>query len=193
MYGLLVSYTIKPSFTLKRFESTTYFLGYTMTTLILESEVNSAILELENFIMEMTQDCLKKGWAARVSGNAPSNFKELKKQSLKSKIINVEQAGSENCIYSHALINSCFRFYHDVTHLECGHGFDIHGETIIAETHERHGKEYGLSKLALKVLEAETLGQILYYENHSKFVVNQRAFIDSCLRKGIETAVKFKH
>jgi hypothetical protein len=164
-----------------------------MTTLILEAVVDSAILEIENFILAMTQDCIKKGWRGRVSCNAPSSFKALKEQSLKSKIINVEKAGLANCMYSHASINACFRFYHDVTHLECGHGFDIHGEQIISEVHARHGKDYGLSSLALKVLEAETLGQILYYEKQGKFVVNQRAFIDTCLRKGIQTAVKFKH
>jgi hypothetical protein len=164
-----------------------------MPLLTLETTLAAAINEVETFVLSMAIACHHKGWRAVVSDNAPSTFKELKSQCLESKIITIERAGSDKSIYSSAYVNSCFRFYHDVTHLTLDKGFSVLGESTVIDSHKADAVKFGLSPLAMRVLEADTIGQVLYYQKHKTYVLNQRAFLDSCLQYGVKMALNFKH
>lgn len=163
-----------------------------MATLILETEKQKAIAEVSALIELKTLECLSRGWAYRPTDNAPESFKELKARSL-DKVIPVADYGCDKSIYGDNLINIKFRFWHDVTHLELDQGFSVSGETSVIEAHLSEAREFGLSELAMRILEADTIGQVLYYDKFKCFVDNQAAWLDSCLQHGIKKALGFKH
>jgi hypothetical protein len=167
-----------------------------MTNLYTEAEFNSAVSELKYFMAVMSMKCTDRGWSYYVTDDAPEKFKDLKARTV-GKRIPIASYGSDTTIYGEgklgAEFNHMFRFWHDVTHLELDQGFSKDGERAVIEQHLAEGRAFGLSELAIKILEADTLGQVEYYFKHRKFVENQRAFIDSCVQHGIRLACGFEH
>lgn len=163
-----------------------------MARLILESIKKQAISEVSKFIEYKTLECYSRGWAYLPTNNAPESFKALKASTL-GKIIPVADYGCNTSIYEKPEINIKFRFWHDVTHLELDEGFSVSGETSVIKCHLKEAKDYGLSPLAMEILEADTIGQVLYYNKYKEFVVNQMAFLDTCLQHGLSKALGFKH
>lgn len=163
-----------------------------MANLILETTKQKAIAEVAALIELKTLECLSRGWAYRPTDNAPESFKELKAKTVGG-VIPVADYGCDKSIYKDASINIKFRFWHDVTHLELDQGFSVSGETSVIEAHMAEAKEFGLSYLALEILKADTIGQVLYYDKFKEFVNDQSAWLDSCLQHGIKKALGFKH
>jgi hypothetical protein len=164
-----------------------------MPELTLESTLKVAIAEVQTFIIIMAGRAIAEGWNFKKCDDAPETFKDLKARALPSKIIPVATQGCGQTIYEIADTNILFRFWHDVTHLNLDCGFNLAGESAVTSTHLDAGRAWGLSPLAMRVLEADTIGQVLYYEKHKCFVINQRAWLDSCLQYGISLALGFKH
>lgn len=158
---------------------------------ISESEKNRAIEELKFFITCMARNCQGYGWSYYLDDNAPESYQELTRRS-NDMIIPIATAGSETTIYG-KYVNTKFRFWHDVTHLELDKDFTFEGEMEVIKKHIEEGLAFGLSELALDILRADTEGQVKYYYHHKDFVSNQAAFIDSCLQHGINTAIAYKH
>lgn len=167
-----------------------------MTNLHTEAEFDAAMDELKGFIDTMALRCILSGWSYYVTDDAPEKFKDLKARTV-GKRIPIASYGSETSIYGSgqtgADYNHKFRFWHDVTHLELDQGFSKDGERAVIDDHLAEGRAFGLSELAMKILEADTLGQVEYYFKHREFVENQRAFVDSCVQHGIRMACGFKH
>jgi hypothetical protein len=163
-----------------------------MTTLHLDTELNAAKAELSEFIKYMASKCMIEGWAYRPTENAPETFKDLKEQTH-GFVIPVADYGCDQTIYDSAHTNILFRFWHDKLHLEHNLGFNTQDENRVADLHLQAGREYGLSDLALRVLEADTRGQVAYYAKHKKFVVNQAAFVDSYIQHGERIACAVRH
>ena len=107
--------------------------------------------------------------------------------------IPIADYGSNTSIYSSSHSNTLFRFWHDVLHLENNLGFNFSDEMAVADLHIQAAKEFNLSGLAIRILEADTKGQVKYYFKHKEFVNNQEAFVQSCIKLGIKNAIKLKH
>lgn len=163
-----------------------------MPNLILQSVKEKAIAEVAELIEVKTLECFSRGWAFRPTSEAPETFKDLKSKTV-GRVIPVADYGCDKTIYKDAGINIKFRFWHDVTHLELDQGFSVAGETSVIESHKKEALDFGLSPLAMQILEADTIGQVLYYDKFKCFVNDQEAWLDSCLQHGIKRALGFKH
>ena len=161
-----------------------------------EKDFNKACAEVAAFVIAMAKECTARGWTFYATKDAPESYKALKKaaaESFNGKQLPIADYGSETSIYGSSEINTLFRFYHDVVHLENDYSFSKDGESKTAYVHIRDGVRFGLSPLALRVLEADTRGQVDYYFRWRKFVNNQRAFVLSCISHGIVNAIKVEH
>ena len=155
-------------------------------------EQQAALEELKSFIELRADVCLGRGWSYFSTNKAPESFKALKERTL-NKHIPIADYGSDTSIYGSKKINTLFRFWHDVTHIELNQGFSKAGEYAVIEQHLKEAKEAGLSSLAQYILDIDTRGQVDYYFRHKEFVVTQDAFLDTCLKHGITKAIKVKH
>ena len=102
---------------------------------ICEKEKDRAIKELKFFITCKARECEGYGWTYHLDDNAPESYKELVERSYTMNIP-IATACSETTIYG-ADVNSKFRFWHDVTHLELDSDFSLEGElrgTTICQT-----------------------------------------------------------
>jgi len=158
---------------------------------ILEIERDKAVKEIEMLITLKANECVGRGWNFYLTSDAPETFKDLKEQTVNMRIP-IADYGSDKSIYS-KYVNSLFRFWHDVTHLELDKGFSVDGEMAVINEHLKAGRELRLSPLAMDILEADTKGQVLYYDRHKEFVDNQKAFVDSCVQHGIRRAIAYAH
>lgn len=163
-----------------------------MTTLYLDAELKAAKQELSAFIKLMAHECMAQGWAYRPTENAPETFADLKAQTH-GFVIPIADYGCENTIYDSAHTNILFRFWHDKIHLEEGLGFNTDHENKVADIHLKAARLHRLSPLAVKILEADTKGQVAYYAKHKDFVGNQSAFVDSYLQHGERIACAVRH
>lgn len=157
-----------------------------MRNQILETGFNKAVDELKVFLAAMADKCINRGWSFCSTSEAPESFKDLKAMS-EGKRIPIADYGSDTSIYGKE-INTLFRFWHDVTHLENDWSFSKEGETNTAKQHQEDAEEYGLSPLALSILWADTYGQVEYYFSNKRFVNNQLDFVYMCLQVGIKQA-----
>lgn len=151
-----------------------------------------AIQELSIFIDDMATRCKSDGWNYFTTEKAPESFKALKRQTI-GNILPIANYGCDTSIYGNAAINERFRFWHDVTHLKLDEGFSKKGEYAVIEQHLKEAEEYGLSPLAIAILRIDTKAQVDYYFRHKEFVQNQDAFLDTCLQRGSDIAIKCKH
>jgi len=159
--------------------------------MILEQDYQNAVREVEMLVQLKAKECQARGWSYYLTDDAPETYEGLKKRSAYMNIP-IADYGSDTSIYS-PRINGLFRFWHDVTHLELDRGFSLSGEEVVCREHLAEGKELGLSILALRILEADTCGQVAYYFKHKKFVENQAAFVQSVLNRGLSNALRVKH
>ncbi len=160
--------------------------------MILEEHYKKAVKEVEFLVKMQAQTLRGFGWSYYTTDNAPESFRKLKERTRKM-IIPIADYGNDTSIYSSSSINTLFRFWHDVLHLENNLDFSYTSEMKVANLHLETAKYFNLSSLALEILAADTKGQVEYYFKHNEFVNNQEAFVQSCLKHGIKKAIKFKH
>lgn len=142
--------------------------------------INQAIEELSRFIEVKVNECKLRGWDYYpTSKGVPESYSALK-EFYTSKVLPIANYGCETSIYTEE-VNIGFRFWHDVLHLENNKSFSKEGEHSIADLHIQDAKEYGLSDLALKILEIDTKGQVDYYFMTGSFVEDQLNFVISNL------------
>ena len=159
-----------------------------MRNQILESDFNQAVEDIKLFLLDMALKARHRGWSFTTTDKAPESYSALKAASV-DKCIPIADYGSDTSIYGKE-INTLFRFYHDVTHLENDWSFNKASETLTAEKHKADAIAFGLSPLALKILWADTFGQVEYYFKRKQFVNNQLDFVYMCLQVGINTACR---
>ena len=157
-----------------------------MRNQVLESDFNQAVEDIKLFLLDMALKARQRGWSFTTTDNAPESYSALKAVSV-DKCIHIPDYGSDTSIYGKE-INTLFRFYHDVTHLENGWSFSEASETLTAKKHEADAIEFGLSPLALEILWADTFGQVAYYFKRKQFVNNQLDFVYMCLQVGVNKA-----
>ena len=148
---------------------------------MLHTDYTKAVKEIESFLQIQAGKAQANGWSFFECDIAPETFKRLK-EFKDGKHLPIANYGSNTSIYSSSKVNTLFRFYHDVTHLELDQGFSIVGEMAVANKHLEDAKEYGLSNDAMQVLFADTAGQVAYYFRNKRFVDNQAVFVQEYLK-----------
>ena len=144
------------------------------------------------------------------SSNAPNDWETLKeyKNSLNGEyVLPVFDGASDSTIYTTKEHNFIFRAWHDAIHLQYDHDFSLEGELAAGAQQASQLKMFficenvdaGLKKeldkyqcIALQALQAETKGQVSYFMKRGHFPVNQKAFIEACLKHGIDNTIKSK-
>lgn len=116
--------------------------------------------------------------------DAPNTFKDMKAFYEKYGYLGISNEGNTTSIYS-PNINIKFRKWHDYIHLVYDLSFSQTDEHLVSAIQCQRaylkGLELGYSESIvndmLKVLEADTRGQVDYYFKHKDFVPNQSKFI----------------
>lgn len=112
---------------------------------------------------------------------APDSLKKLKAEYAARKRITVFSGSSEHTIFADAGINQDFRAWHDYCHLTLNADFSLEGETAACNLQSLHIRQrYGegeTSAFMIQLLEAEVIGQALYYRRYKSYIDNQRAFV----------------
>lgn len=124
----------------------------------------------------------KRSWPQGfdVKASAPETFRQLQQELRKRGRISVSDKGCENNIYGSHAVNHCARAWHDWVHLECSLGFEPSGELAAFQYQTRQVAKLLDVSTASEInllLEAEIVGQSLYFQRHRKYVKNQRVFV----------------
>lgn len=120
----------------------------------------------------------------KASPDAPSTWDELREYRADPVLI-VYDGHSERTIWPTPHDNYALRAYHDSLHLELDADFSTAGELRVAREHVRLAKRDGVSKLGRRMLWLDIAGQIAYIDKHGDFPTDQAAFVEDCLRFGI--------
>lgn len=134
------------------------------------------------------------GWIA--CREAPSDFTALRRAYLRSCLtgqpLPVSDEHSAETIYGQAASNYAFRFWHDVTHVRLGCGFDLDGEIAVATAHldVLRAAGWGPGTIEHHLLRADTLGQLLCSVATGGFPDDQACFARLALATSIPEAVR---
>jgi len=161
---------------------------------ILNEDRDKAIEELSKFIVLTYNMLIKEGWDWFLSQDLreTESFTRLKHYG-KTKRLPISGEGCNRTIYYNPNVNIMGRLWHDITHLSLDLGYTVKEERIVIMAQLRTMKTAGLSVLARKIFWADMYGQAKYYERYNKYVVNQDAFLGSCLTHCINTAILAVH
>lgn len=157
----------------------------------LSVEEQDAVDELKRFITDTSILLEKQGWTWFVSKDRELTEK-YSPELAKAKRIPITPDGSKKTIYGMS-VNTLLRFWHDVTHLSLGLGYDEKSEYMVIAAQLRSMEKAGLSIPACRLFWADMWGQVVYYSKHEKFVEDQKAFATHAYRYGIPTACNYMH
>ena len=144
---------------------------------MLSQRLNDAILA------EASKLTKKIGFGYIPDVMAPTSYKELCAAYANCERsgcpLPVFSGGSESTIYGVPEVNYAFRYWHDVEHVLGGNNFGLQGEIRtayrqLATLESVYG--FGPATMEWKLLHADIVGQIQYYNKHKKFVENQVEF-----------------
>jgi hypothetical protein len=138
----------------------------------LDPSLNAAILPIAS-------DLFPDGFDT--AADAPATFAALKAHLDAGKRLAVYDGGCEGTIYADPAVNHAFRAWHDFSHWKGDHDFSVKGECAVFNMQRRHLLySYGDNPETwwwIYILEAEVVGQRLYYERHKRYIDDQRGFI----------------
>jgi hypothetical protein len=126
-----------------------------------------------------------------VSPDAPGTYKALKAHLDTGKRLVVYDGGCEGTIYANPKVNHALRAWHDYSHWKGEHDFSVEGECAVFVMQRRHLLYlYGDTEQTrrwINILNAEVVGQRLFYERHKRFVEDQRGFIEAYMKSPDDT------
>jgi hypothetical protein len=138
----------------------------------LDKGLNCAILHIAGRLLPTGYD---------VAPDAPASYRALRAHLDAGKRMVVYDGGSEGTIYADPEVNYAMRAWHDWAHYTCGNDFSIEGETANCRVQQAQLLElYGdceTTRRWCRILDAEIIGQRLYYAKHGTYVRDQRAFV----------------
>ena len=158
----------------------------------LHANIVKARIRLSNFVREEAQETAKRvGFRFSPSADAPSTFEELKAAhtvcTLSQIDLPVYDGACENTIYTSPYHNHCFRFWHDIAHIQLDLDFSFEGEADVARYHcDRVAMVFGVDSMEFKLMHIDTFGQLIHYDKTGKFVDNQLEFALNLLKKDLE-------
>jgi hypothetical protein len=96
----------------------------------------------------------------------------------------VRRSDSETCIYTSEAANWAFRFWHDYLHYQHDLTFSFIDEVLVGQFQvSATENEFGKGSLEAKLMAADTIGQVLYYQMHGEFIADQLAFVTEAIKK----------
>jgi hypothetical protein len=134
------------------------------------------------------------GW--RGDPDAPVDHRSLLRAHARSLLtgepLPVSDEHMERTIYVDGRGNLAFRFWHDITHLRLGHGFDLDGEIEVSRAHLDVMAAAGFppGSLEFELLHADTLGQTLCGAATGRFPTDQICFARLSLTSTLALAIR---
>lgn len=97
----------------------------------------------------------------------------------------VFDGASDKTIYTNPETNYAFRFWHDVIHAAYKLDFTEQGERATAQKQiDEVSKVFGADSLEVKLITADTAGQVEYFAKTGGFVENQKDFVYGLILAG---------
>ncbi len=162
--------------------------GFTSADLALRDSAQEPFSELLNLAVIFMA---KRSWPCGydVGKNAPETFFALKAEFRRRSRVTISDVACENNIYGSPAINVAARAWHDWVHVQMGFDFSPDGEkaTYLYQLRQLE-RLIDTSDIALlkRLMEAEIVGQSLYYARHQRFVRDQRGFVIDWLGTGTD-------
>jgi hypothetical protein len=134
------------------------------------------------------------GW--RGDPDAPADYRSLLHAYARSQFtgdpLPVSDEHMETTIYIDGAGNLAFRFWHDITHLRLGHGFDLDGEIEVARAQldVLAAAGFPAGTLEFELLHADTLGQTLCGAATGRFPADQICFARLTLSSTLAFAIR---
>lgn len=88
----------------------------------------------------------------------------------------VSTANADRNVWGGVTSNAIFRFWHDLVHLDEGLNFDYHEEVAVGLFQMEQVRKWGFTEECIKLIEAETIGQVLYHQVTGQFPADQIVF-----------------
>jgi hypothetical protein len=113
--------------------------------------------------------------------NAPSTYEDLvinwNDAKMNKAPVYVYSESCENVIYLSKEANWAFRFWHDYLHYYWQKDFTYASELFIGNIQMAVvAQHYGLGSLEYQLMQADTIGQVEFYQRENSFVPNQLKF-----------------
>jgi hypothetical protein len=134
------------------------------------------------------------GW--RGDPQAPADYRSLLQAYARSQLTSaplpVSAEHTQRTIYGDDEGILAFRYWHDVTHLRLGRGFDLDGEIEVANTHldVLNAAGFKPGSLEFELLHADTLGQTLCGAATGGFPADQICFARLSLTSSLTWAIR---
>jgi hypothetical protein len=151
---------------------------------LLESAENPFSPTLNQIVVYLCRRCWPEGFDVSDTA-APETFKALQAEMAARGRVTINSANSHDTIYGSPTINIMSRAWHDWAHLHGGYGFSVEGEVNACRLQCQQIRELVSGDVAdqlCAVLEAEVVGQTLYYQRHRRFIHRQREFVKAYLK-----------
>lgn len=145
--------------------------------------------------LQAENSALRLGFGWIPQPDAPSTYQQLRgayRQSQETgEPLPVSSLHCDTVIYLWPSDNVHFRFWHDTSHVELGLSFSLEDELELALWHlaqiERAGHDP--DSTPYRLLEADTVGQLLLLSLCGRFPLAQSVFVTDCLRQGLHQAL----
>ena len=134
------------------------------------------------------------GWQG--DPDAPADYRSLLHAYARSQLtgapLPVSDEHMERTIYVDGVGNLAFRFWHDITHLRLGEGFDLDGEIEVSRAHLDVLAAAGFppGSLEFELFHADTLGQTLCGVATGHFPTDQICFARLSLTSSLTWAIR---
>lgn len=143
---------------------------------------------------EATARLVGFGWQG--DPKAPADYNTLcgayARSSFTGQPLPVSDRHCDSTIYTTIAANLSYRFWHDVTHVRLGFGFDLKGEMKVAESHldVLRARGLGPSTPEYWLFHGDTLIQAVSGEVTGAFPEDQACFARSALELGLAPAIR---
>jgi hypothetical protein len=134
------------------------------------------------------------GWQG--DPKAPADYRSLLRAYVRSQVTGcpllVSDEHADRTIYGGQAGNLAFRFWHDVTHVRLGRGFDLDGEikVAVAQLDVLAAAGFKPGSLEFELMHADTLGQTLCGAATGEFPRDQACFVRLSLESSLTRAIR---
>ncbi|BCT76440.1 hypothetical protein SCMU_22820 [Sinomonas cyclohexanicum] len=136
------------------------------------------------------------GWAP--AHDAPNRYKDLCEafwlSHKEGRPLPVSDENTSSVVFGSPDANMAYRYVHDVGHVEMGLSFSSPDEYDLARWQMRRFERAGFSRddLEWHLLQADALGQVVYYALTKQYVLDQLQFALDCVRHGLPTGLQLE-
>lgn len=160
------------------------------------TDLTSAQKRLSDYVREdasRTEHRLLFDWTP--AHNAPSGYKDLCEafwlSHKEGRPLPVSDENTGSVVFGSPEVNMAYRYLHDVGHVEMGLSFSSPDEYDLARWQMRRFERAGFSEddLEWRLLQADALGQVVYYALTKQYVLDQLQFALDCVCHGLPTGL----